>query len=213
MKTIILLGAPGAGKGTAAEKIRARTAFEHVSTGDMLRAAVKEGNEIGAKVEGYMKCGQLVPDDIMIRLVEDRISDGGPGAAYMFDGFPRTDNQATLLDATLLKLDGTLELVFSLDAPREVLIARLTGRRICRQCGANYHMVNIPPKEDGICDACGGELHQRADDQKETMANRLQVFDSQTEGLIVRYERYGILVKINSDRSVDAMVDKIVAML
>ncbi len=213
MKAIVLLGAPGAGKGSAAEKIKERTRYQHVSTGDMLRDAIKCGSEVGLEAETYMKRGELVPDEIMIRLVEERMRSGGGDAAYMLDGFPRTDNQATLLDSALERMGGTLERVFFLYAPRELLITRLTGRRICRSCGANYHAVNIPPAVEGVCDNCGGELYQRSDDQEDTIVNRLEVYNEQTEGLIERYEKAGLLARIDSDCGVDAMVDVILEIL
>jgi adenylate kinase len=147
-----------------------------------------------------MKRGELVPDDVIIGLVESRIAAGGKGDAYMFDGFPRTLEQARLLDECLARQEGRVSHVFLLDASRELLMSRLTGRRICRQCGANYHVVNIPPKRAGVCDACGGELYQRPDDQEATIVNRLEVYARQTESLIAYYEKKGILVRIDSSR-------------
>jgi adenylate kinase len=213
MKTIVLLGSPGAGKGTAADKIEELTGFQHISTGDMLREAVKRGTAIGVEAEDYMERGALVPDDVMMQLVEERIAHDSVDTAYMFDGFPRTDRQATLLEDLIARRGGTLVHVFSLEAPREVLISRLTGRRICRNCGANFHMVNIPPRVAGICDACGGELYQRADDQEATIIVRLEIFNTQTAGLVARYEQEGHLVRIDSDCGVDAMVEQIIGML
>lgn len=205
MKAIILLGAPGAGKGTAAERIKGESGYIHVSTGDMLREAVKAGTDVGAEAEGYMKRGELVPDAVMLRIVEERLNRGNPDDAYMFDGFPRTVAQAELLEQVLTRLGGTLDDVFFLDAPREVLISRLTGRRICRACGANYHVVNIPPKQEGICDACGGELYQRPDDCEATIVNRLDVFNRQTESLIAYYEAKGLLTRVDSAQGAEQL--------
>lgn len=206
MKAIVLLGAPGSGKGTVAEKLKARTAFVHVSTGDMLRAAVKNGTEIGREADSYMKKGELVPDSLIIRLVEERLDKGGKSDAYMFDGFPRTIAQAELLQRIFEKLGGGISRVFYLDTPRDVLVQRLTGRRTCLKCGANFHIVNIPPKKAGVCDACGGELYQRPDDSEGTIANRLDVYNRQTESLIAFYSTKGILEKVNSNHDVNNLV-------
>jgi adenylate kinase len=213
MKAIILLGAPGAGKGTAAERIRDASGFEHVSTGDMLREAVRAGSDTGREAEGYMKRGELVPDEIMIRLVEDRLTAGGADSAVMFDGFPRTVRQAELLENAIVRLGGGLEHVFFLDSPRPVLIQRLTGRRICRQCGANFHVTNMPPRAAGVCDHCGGELYQRPDDQEATIVNRLDVFNRQTESLIARYQDQGLLRRIDSSRGPDELAADILKVL
>jgi len=209
MEAIILLGAPGSGKGTAAERLREETAYLHVSTGDMLRAAVKEGGELGQQADSYMKKGELVPDEIIIRLVEERMDAGDKDDQYMFDGFPRTVAQAELLEAALEKRGGNMRKVFFLDSPREVLVSRLAGRRICRKCGRNYHVVNIPPAQEGVCDLCGGELYQRPDDCEDTVLNRLDVYNRQTESLIARYEEQGALVRVDSDSSVDELVNGI----
>ncbi len=198
MKAIILLGAPGAGKGTIAEGIKAASPFIHVSTGDMLREAVKQGTVVGREAEAYMKRGELVPDALIIRIVEERLDKGSGDDAYMFDGFPRTSEQARLLDASLARRGAKLDFVFLLDAPRALLISRLTGRRVCRACGAGYHVVNIPPKREGVCDTCGGALYQRPDDQESTILNRLDVYARQTESLIEYYRKQGILVKVDS---------------
>ena len=200
MKTIILLGGPGAGKGTIAEGIRNVSPFKHVSTGDMLREAVKNGTAVGLKAEGYMKRGELVPDDVILGIVGERLARGPRDEAYMFDGFPRTLEQARLLDQTLAQHQSKVDKVFLLDAPRDLLITRLTGRRICRKCGQGYHVVNIPPKREGVCDVCGGELYQRADDSEATILNRLDVYTRQTESLIAYYEQKGVLVRVDSSR-------------
>jgi adenylate kinase len=213
MKVIILLGAPGAGKGTVAEKIREATKYIHVSTGDMLREAVKKGSEVGREAEAYMKRGELVPDSVIIKLVEERLDKGKSEDAYMFDGFPRTPVQAELLDKSLSKRGSRVGQVFFLDAPRKVLIERLTGRRTCRKCGRNFHIVNIPPKKAGVCDSCGGELYQRPDDSEATIVNRLDVYNKQTESLISRYEGQGTLARVDSNQSAGKLVEEIVKIL
>jgi adenylate kinase len=211
MKTIILLGAPGAGKGTIAEGIRNESQFIHVSTGDMLRDAVKNKTAIGLQAEGYMKRGELVPDDVIVGIVSERLDRGTRDMAYMFDGFPRTLNQAQLLDKALAKYDSKVDKVFLLDAPRDLLMARLTGRRVCRKCGQSFHVINIPPKKEGVCDLCGGELYQRADDSEATILNRLEVYTKQTESLIAYYEEKGVLVKVDSARQRQATVADILS--
>ncbi|NQT91671.1 MAG: adenylate kinase [Lentisphaerae bacterium] len=213
MEAIILLGAPGSGKGTAAESLREKTSFLHVATGDMLRAAVKGGTDLGKEAESYMKAGELVPDVLIIRLVEERLDSGAPDDRYMFDGFPRTVAQAELLDTAFDRRGGVVRKVFFLDTPREVLIKRLTGRRICRQCGKNYHVVNVPPQVESVCDVCGGELYQRPDDRQGTIENRLEVFNRQTESLIERYREKGLLERVNSDQGIDTLVSDIMKIL
>jgi len=203
MQAIILLGAPGAGKGTAAETIKARTAYRHVSTGDMLREAVKQGRPVGLEARSYMEKGELVPDAVIMRIVTERLEAGSPDDLYLFDGFPRTTEQARLLDEVVEQHGGKVTHVFLLDAPREVLVERIAGRRICRKCGAVYHVKNIPPRRAGICDACGGELYQRADDTEETVLNRLDVFKRQTESLIDYYRRKGLLHRVDASRGKD----------
>ena len=205
----MLLGAPGAGKGTAAEGIKAATDYVHISTGDMLREAVKKGTAVGREAEAYMKRGELVPDAIMIRLVEERLDQGATDVSYMFDGFPRTLDQAALLDASLSRRGARIGFVFYLEAPRDLLISRLCGRRICRQCGANFHVVNIPPRREGVCDKCGGELYQRADDQEATIKTRLEVFTRQTESLIAYYAKQGVLVRIDAAQHRDRIIGEI----
>jgi len=213
MKAIILLGAPGSGKGTTAERVRDAAGYLHVSTGDMLREAVKDGTGIGREAEGYMEKGELVPDEVMIRLVEERLDRGGPEDSYMFDGFPRTAKQAELLDDSFDRRGCSLTHVFVLEAPRDVLVKRLCGRRICRKCGRNYHVQNFPPKKEGACDLCGGELYQRPDDRETTILNRLDVYNKQTESLIDRYGKKGVLVRVNSNQGADRLVAEVMAFL
>ncbi|MFO7870291.1 MAG: adenylate kinase [Kiritimatiellia bacterium] len=219
MNVIIFLGPPGSGKGTMSEKVAGATDYAHLSTGDMLRQAVADKTPLGEKAEEYMKKGELVPDELMIDLVEERLKSGSGGGSYMLDGFPRTMNQAELLEKALGageaggKGKEAIRNVFFLDAPREVLIERLTGRRICRKCGTNYHIKNFPPGVDGVCDKCGGELYQRPDDTKDTIGRRLEVYTRQTEALKAHYESMGLLVYIDADRDVKDIVADIVNVL
>ena len=198
MNAIILLGAPGAGKGTLAEGVRAATDFIHVSTGDMLRAAIKAGTSTGLEAKAFMEKGELVPDEVILRIVRERLAQGRPTDRYMFDGFPRTLEQARGLDETLAELDGRVNQVFLLEVPTPVIVSRLSGRRICKSCGAVYHVTNIPPKVENVCDQCGGPLYQRPDDSEETVLNRLEVYQRQTASLIDFYETKGVLVRINA---------------
>jgi adenylate kinase len=213
IRGIILLGAPGSGKGTAAERLRDEAGYVHVSTGDMLRDAVKRVTDLGREAEGFMKRGELVPDSLIIRMVRERLQTGERNALYMFDGFPRTVVQAEKLDQTIRELGGGITHVFLLETPRDILIQRLTGRRICRQCGTNFHVVNVPPKKDGVCDACGGELYQRSDDQEATIVKRLDVYATQTESLISFYAQRGLLVRVNSNQGGGRLAADILAIL
>lgn len=209
MKAIILLGAPGAGKGTLAEGIRADTDFIHVSTGDMLRAAIKAGRETGLEAKSYMEKGELVPDDLIMRIVGERLAQGKPTDQYMFDGFPRTREQARLLDDTLAKSGAKVDQVFLLEVPTDVIVNRLSGRRICKKCGAVYHVTNIPPKVEGVCDQCGGALYQRPDDSEATVMNRLAVYEKQTASLIDFYEKKGVLIRINAGTNPETATEEL----
>lgn len=213
MQAIIFLGAPGAGKGTLAEGVKNGAGYEHVSTGDMLREAVKAGRPVGREARSYMEKGELVPDELIIRIVTERLETGSPDARYLFDGFPRTPEQARMLDQVLAEHGTRVQHVFLLDAPREVLVDRLAGRRVCRRCGAVYHVRNIPSRVPGVCDACGGPLYQRPDDTEETVLNRLEVFRKQTESLIEYYEKKGVLVRIDAGRTREQVQADILAVL
>lgn len=212
MQTIILLGAPGAGKGTLAERVRDVAHYTHVSTGDMLRAAVKAGTPTGLEAKRYMEAGELVPDAVIMRLVEERLAKDGDGK-YMFDGFPRTDAQAVMLDEVLARAGAKVDKVFLLDVPQDVIVGRISGRRVCRKCGAVYHVANIPPRVEGVCDQCGGELYQRADDCEATVLNRLEVYNRQTAGLIDFYNKKGVLVRIDASASPKATADAMLELL
>ncbi|HPT15688.1 MAG TPA: adenylate kinase [Kiritimatiellia bacterium] len=213
MKAIILLGAPGAGKGTLAEGIRSSTDYLHVSTGDMLRAAIKAGSRTGLEAKAYMEKGELVPDAVILRIVGERLAQGQATDKYMFDGFPRTLEQARQLDETLAKLGAAVDQVFLLEVPTPVIVSRLSGRRICKSCGAVYHVTNIPPKQEGICDQCGGPLYQRPDDSEATVLNRLEVYQRQTASLIDFYEKKGILIRINAGTNPQAATAELMAKL
>ena len=212
MQAIILLGAPGAGKGTIAEMLRQNTPYIHVSTGDMLREAVKAGSPVGLEAKSYMEKGELVPDDVIMRIVTERL-EKKPDAKYMFDGFPRTTVQAEMLDKTLSDHGGKVTKIFLLDVPRQVLVERLAGRRVCKKCGAVYHVKNIPPKKEGVCDQCGGALYQRPDDSEATVLNRLEVFKKQTESLIHYYEKKNLLVRIEAGQPKEKTQAEIMAKL
>jgi adenylate kinase len=193
MDAIILLGGPGAGKGTLADYLKKKTAYIHVSTGDMLRAAIQDGSPVGLEAKGFMDAGQLVPDSVILRIIEERIAEETPSACFMFDGFPRTIEQAEGLDLLFKKNNGTIRHVFNLVVERETLLKRLTGRRVCKTCGAVYHVHSRPSKQAGICDVDGGELYQRADDSEATILNRLEVYEKQTAPLIAYYREKGLI--------------------
>lgn len=213
MQAIILLGAPGAGKGTLAEGVRNATAYIHVSTGDMLRAAIKAGSQTGLEAKAFMDQGELVPDSVIMRIVSERLAQGRPTDKYMFDGFPRTLAQARQLDEVLAKLGAAVNQVFLLEVPTPIIVSRLSGRRICKTCGAVYHVTNIPPKQEGICDQCGGPLYQRPDDHEATVLNRLDVYQRQTASLIDFYDQKGILIRINAGTNPQAATTELLAKL
>ncbi len=201
MDGIILLGAPGAGKGTVADDLKARGRFLHLSTGDMLRDAIKAGRPLGLKAKGYMDRGELVPDEVVAQLIEERLDESAKDAHFMFDGYPRTTRQAEMLDEALARRGGKILNVFLLDVARDLLIARIAGRRICRQCGGVYNVnnANMRPKIEGVCDRCGGEVYQRSDDNEATVSNRLEIFQSKTRSLIEFYEKQGKLVSVDAE--------------
>ncbi len=213
LEAIVLLGAPGAGKGTMAEAIRGATGFVHVSTGNMLREAIQSGSPVGHAAEAFMRRGALVPDDLILSVVMERLDRGDPNGLYMFDGFPRTLEQARLLDAEFERRGARLRTVFLLDVSEAVSVDRLGGRRICARCGANYHVRNIPPKREGVCDACGEGLSQRPDDAPATVAKRLEVFRKQTAALVAYYDNRGLLMRVDAsgprDETVAALLKRL----
>jgi len=193
---LVLLGAPGSGKGTQAERIAPAFDLPHISTGDILRAAVKAGTELGATAKRYMDAGELVPDQVVIGIIRERLAEPDAARGFMLDGFPRTLEQARALDEMLDQAGRGLTMVLLIDVPEEELVQRLAGRRACRNCGKGYNVVFDPPKVEGVCDVCGGELFQRDDDNEDTVRNRLAVYRAQTEPLIGYYRDEGILESV-----------------
>ncbi|SHE72442.1 Adenylate kinase [Desulfacinum infernum DSM 9756] len=210
---IILLGPPGAGKGTQAKRLIDAYGIPQISTGDMLRAALKEGTPLGLEAKKYMDKGALVPDEVVVGLVKERIQQDDCKNGYMLDGFPRNVSQAETLDKMLSELGQSIDHVVCIDVPDEELVKRLTGRRTCRDCGAGFHVMFDPPKKDGVCDKCGGELYQRDDDNETTVKSRLKVYGDQTKPLIDYYEKQGKLRKIDGVGSIDEIFARIKAVL
>jgi adenylate kinase len=193
---IVLLGAPGSGKGTQAERIAPAFDLPHISTGDILRGAVKAGTELGRTAKRFMDSGELVPDEVVIGIIRERLGEPDTAGGFMLDGFPRTLDQATALDEMLSSARRALRFVLLIDVPEEELVQRLAGRRACRSCGRGYNVVFDPPRVEGVCDVCGGDLFQRDDDNEETVRNRLAVYRSQTEPLVGYYRDKGILATV-----------------
>ncbi len=210
---IIMLGAPGAGKGTHAKKISEKYSIPHISTGDIFRANIKEGTELGKKAKEYMDQGLLVPDELTCDLVMDRIQQDDCKNGFVLDGFPRTIPQAEALTAALEKINEKMDYALDIEIADEKIVERMSGRRVCTKCGAPFHIVNIPPKTEGICDHCGGELEFRADDQPETVLKRLGVYHEQTQPLIEYYAKQGILKEIDGTKSVEEGFASIVEVL
>ena len=210
---ILLMGPPGAGKGTQAANLVKKYKIPHISTGDMFRAAVKEGTELGKKAKACMDAGKLVPDDITIGIVRERLAKPDCAKGFILDGFPRTVEQAQALDEILDSLSVRLTRVVDISVPKEALIERAVGRRVCRKCGTAFHVKFHPTKKDGICDECGGETYQRADDSEETMQSRLSVYDEQTKPLIGYYRKTGVYRAIDGSQSMDKVFSDTVACL
>ncbi len=203
---IILMGPPGAGKGTQAEKLVDLYQIPHISTGDMFRKAQKDGTELGLKAKNYMDQGQLVPDEVTVGIVKERLAEADCKEGFLLDGFPRTVQQADALDTILAELDMALDCVVNIEVDKAFLVDRLTGRRVCRACGATYHIANKAPKVEGVCDKCGGELYQRGDDTIETVSNRLDVYAAQTAPLIDYYKSKGIMSSIDGSKSMEEVL-------
>lgn len=198
---IILLGPPGAGKGTQAQELKEKLGLRHISTGDIFRDLIKNASVLGQKVKKYVETGKLVPDDIVINVLVQEIKNLDINKGFVLDGFPRTKVQAEMLDITLKGLGISIDKVYYFDTSEDIIIKRLSGRRICSKCGATYHVKNMPPKADNICDICGSKLLQRKDDQPETIHNRLKVYKDETEDLITYYKKRDLLDTINGDLS------------
>ena len=206
---LILLGAPGAGKGTQAEIISKQLNIPTISTGNMLREAMKNGTELGLKVKNFMDNGQLVPDDVVIGIVEERVAREDCKNGYILDGMPRTIPQAAALEARGIHFDA----VVSIEICDDVIEARMTGRRVCGSCGASYHIVANPPKVEGVCNVCGSELVTRKDDKPETVRNRLKVFHAETEPLKAFYEKLGVLKLVEGNQPIENATRDILAAL
>ncbi len=210
---IIMLGAPGAGKGTQAKKIADRYGIPHISTGDIFRANIKEGTELGRKAKSYMDAGNLVPDSLTLELVMDRIHQPDCENGYVFDGFPRTIPQAEALEKALKEDGQSIDFAIDIEVPDEHIVTRMGGRRACTGCGATYHTVFAPPKTEGVCDRCGGELTIRDDDKPETVQKRLGVYHQQTQPLIDFYQDKGCLVQVDGTKDVEEVFQNIRAIL
>ena len=213
MLRTVLLGPPGAGKGTQAVRIVERYNIPHISTGDIFRDNIKRGTELGKKAQEYMNKGELVPDDLVIVIATTRLLEDDCKNGFLLDGFPRTVYQAEKLDEFLAEHDMKLDKVIDIEVEKEELITRLTGRRVCKKCGASYHVVNIPPKKEGICDICGEELFQRADDTIETVENRIEVYNEQTMPLVDYYTKAGNIATIDGALGLENVFAEIVKAL
>ena len=194
---IVMLGAPGAGKGTQAKMIADQYSIPHISTGDIFRANIKEGTELGKEAKSYMDKGQLVPDELTVKILLDRVAKEDCKNGYVLDGFPRTIPQAEVLEDALTKLNDKIDYAINVEVPDENIVRRMSGRRACLSCGATYHIVHIPPKAEGVCDRCGKDLVLRDDDKEETVQKRLNVYHEQTQPLIDFYEKKSVLKEVD----------------
>lgn len=209
MKNIILMGPPGAGKGTNAKRIAAYYKIPHISTGDMFREAIKNKTPLGELANNYISKGLLVPDDVTIGLVKERLSKDDCANGYLLDGFPRTIEQAKALGEIGNEISRPVSHVLNIVVPEEILIDRISGRRVCRKCGAPYHITNLKPKVEGVCDLCGGELYQRKDDNEETLKERLNEYHKSTEPLIEFYSKLGLVKDLDGTLDLDILFTKI----
>ena len=210
---IIMLGAPGAGKGTQAKMIAEKYGIPHVSTGDIFRANIKNGTELGMEAKKYMDQGQLVPDELTVKILLDRVAQDDCKNGYVLDGFPRTIPQAEVLDKALTELGDAIDFAIDVNVPDENIVKRMSGRRACLSCGTTYHIEHIPPKKEGICDKCGQELVLRDDDKPETVLNRLKVYHDQTQPLIEFYTKKNILMSVDGSKDMKEVFADIVAFL
>jgi adenylate kinase len=207
MMNVMLLGPPGAGKGTQAKTLSERTSLAHVASGDLFRAALREGTELGMLAKSYMDRGELVPDEVVIGMILERIQQPDCTEGVIFDGFPRTRDQATALEDVLSQHQSQIDAVLYLAVPNEVLLRRIAGRQTCKTCGATYNIYYFPSHRPGICDACGGKLYQRSDDSMETAQHRLDVYFAQTMPLIEHYQKQGSLHEIDGQREISLVTE------
>lgn len=210
---IILMGLPGAGKGTQASEIVKKFPIPHISTGDMFRKAIKDETDLGKEAKSYMDRGELVPDEVTVGIVKERISEDDAKKGFLLDGFPRTIDQAESLSQIMSELDREIDAVINIEVPEEELMNRLTGRRICEKCGTTYHLVFNPPKVDGICDIDGGKLYQREDDNPETVSNRLSVNVKQSKPILEYYNNKGVLKNIDGSKDIGEVTNDVIDIL
>ncbi len=210
---IILMGLPGAGKGTQASEIVKKFPIPHISTGDMFRKAIKDETDLGKEAKSYMDRGELVPDEVTVGIVKERISEDDAKKGFLLDGFPRTIDQAEALNDIMSELGRSIDAVINIEVPEEELMNRLTGRRICEKCGTTYHLVFNPPKVDGICDIDGGKLYQREDDNPETVSNRLNVNVKQSKPILEYYNEKGVLKNIDGAKDIDDVTKDVIDIL
>ena len=203
---LVLLGPPGAGKGTHAVRLKETLRIPHISTGDIFRQNIKAGTPLGTKAKSFMDKGELVPDDVVVDIVKSRLLEDDCADGFLLDGFPRTVVQAEMLDAALAESGRAVDKAIDIIVLAEALIARISGRRVCKACGATYHVTNMPPQKEGVCDVCGGELYQRADDSEETVSNRIEVYNAQTKPLSAYYERAGNVARVDGEPGADRVL-------
>jgi len=213
MLKLILLGPPGAGKGTQAAMIKQELGIPHISTGDIFRMNIKQGTELGKKAQEYINKGQLVPDDLVIEIVKDRLLEEDCSDSFLLDGFPRTVYQAEKLTQIMKDKGQQIDKVINLVVSKEDLMSRLSGRRVCKSCGATYNIKNMREACEGVCDACGGELYQRADDEEKTVANRIEVYEAETKPLVDYYQKIGNIVSINGEIGLEEVFAEILKAL
>ena len=210
---LIILGAPGSGKGTSATVLREKYNLAHISTGDIFRANIKNGTELGKQAKEYMDAGKLVPDELTVKILLDRVAQDDCKNGYVLDGFPRTIPQAEVLENALNELGDKIDFAVNVDVPDENIVRRMSGRRACLKCGATYHIEHIPPKQEGICDTCGSELVLRDDDKPETVQNRLKVYHEQTQPLIDFYTERKVLKTVDGTKDMKEVFADIIAIL
>ena len=210
---IVLLGPPGAGKGTQSKQLAQRLTLPHISTGDILRQNVARQTSLGNQAQDYMNKGLLVPDELVTKMLSDRFDQPDVKKGFILDGYPRNLNQAKVLDEILKLKNMKIDLVIDLDCSEPVIIQRLSGRLVCRKCGANFHKTNMPPKANGICDNCGGELYHRADDKVETIKKRLRVYRDEVSALIEYYQQHGLLKQVKADGQAELVLEEMLKLV